>query len=184
MAYDPFWRTRPLQYAVEFIYSLVVAVWWAPALAVRRLGRVLREIGSENWQRANGSITAGDVTVIHGWIVDYALGRLDYSYTVAGDFYAGSFTRQYPDEQSAWDFVDANRGKHVIVRYKTNNAQASTLRDADQDLSWNGISDPSVLAMVWQHWRDELRTEQQVHSDDEHLKEDADTKDGEDIVHR
>ena len=159
MEYDSFSREKGFGYAVAFLYSLVVAVFWLPVLVLRRARRFAREAGVENWPRANGSVTAGNVKVIHGWVVDYALGQLDYSYRVAGEYYAGGITRQYPDEQAAWDFVDARRGKPVVVRYKDDHAQASVLRDADQELSWIHRTEPSLLAMVWQHWRDELRHE-------------------------
>ena len=130
-------ESKPLGYAVAFLYSLVIALFWIPAFLVRRLSRVLSEIGVDSWPRANGSITGSNVKVVHGWVVDYALGRLDYAYRVAGEYYAGRITRQYPDEQAAWDFVDARQNKAVVVRYKDDQAQSSALRDVDQDLSWN-----------------------------------------------
>jgi hypothetical protein len=85
---------------------------------------------------------------------------LDYAYRVAGEYFAGSITRQYPDEQAAWDFVDAHQGKTVVVRCKDDKAQASALLDADQDPFWTDRNAPGLCAMVRQHWRDELRDEQ------------------------
>jgi hypothetical protein len=172
MAYDEYPDERGVQYPVALVYSVVVAVLWIPSLLLRRAGRSLREMGTENWPRANGTITAVSVKVIHGWVVDYALGRLDYSYRVAGEYYAGSITRQYPDEQAAWDFVDAHTNQPAVVRYKDDNAQASVLRDADQ--SWTDENQPGMFAMVWQHWRDELRGEQQPTPADVDLQEDED----------
>jgi|SRR5579863_1106555 hypothetical protein len=170
MAYDSdLDEAKPLGYAAAFLYSLVIAVLWLPAFVLRRAGRFVREAGVESWPRANSSITAGNVKVIHGWIVDYALGQLDYSYRVAGEYYAGSITRQYPDEQAAWDFVDPRRGKHVVVRYKDDRAQTSVLRDADQETSWTPDTAPSLFAMVRQHWRDELRDEHPVLLDNEDI---------------
>lgn len=119
MPYDsPLDESKPLGYAVAFLYSLVIALFWIPAFLVRRLSRVLSEIGVDSWPRANGSITGSNVKVVHGWVADYALGRLDYSYRVAGEYYAGCITRLYPDEQAAWDFVDARQNKAVVVRYE------------------------------------------------------------------
>jgi hypothetical protein len=139
----------------------------------------MRELGVENWPRANGSIATTDVKVIHGWVVDYALGRLDYSYTVAGEYFAGSVTRQFPDEQAAWTFVDARRYKPVVVRYKDDKAQASVLRDADQDLSWREETGAGLFAMTWQHWCDELRREKplDLHEDLESSEDDAEDQD-------
>jgi hypothetical protein len=182
MAYDSRQPDKGLGYAVAFLYSLVIAMFWIPAFLVRRLSHVLSEIGVESWPRTNGSITGSNVKVIHGWVVDYALGRLDYNYRVAGEYYAGSITRQYPDEQAAWDFVDARHNKVVVVRYKDDHPQSSVLRDIDQDPSWNDAVGPG-LSMVWNHWRDELSHEKPTAPDDEDLRWDdedsSDSADGE-----
>lgn len=175
MSFDDYPENEGLPYVAAFFYSLVVAVLWLPAFALRRIARFLREAGTDSWPRANGSITACDVKVIHGWVVDYALGRLDYSYRVAGEYYAGSITRQYPDEQAAWDFVDAHRGEPVIVRYRDDKSQTSVLRPADQGPSWNSQPQAGLLEMVWHHWGDELRGDPP--SPDEDLG--ADTGEGE-----
>jgi hypothetical protein len=180
-------ESKPLGYAVAFLYSLVVAVLWIPAFVIRRIGRFVREAGVENWPRANGSITAGKVTVIHGWVVDYALGRLDYSYRVAGEYYAGSIARQFPDEQAAWDFVDARCGKTVVIRYKDDHAKLSALPDADQEPSWVDEPGPGLFAMIWQHWRDELRSEQPPVENNENedldLEDEDEKVNSEDLTH-
>jgi len=163
-------QSKPLGYAVVFLYSFVIALFWIPAFVVRRVSRALTEIGVDSWPRTNGSITGSNVRVVHGCVVDYALGRLEYSYRVAGEYYAGSITRQYPDEQAAWDFVDARQDKAVVVRYKDDQAHSSALRDDDQDPSWNDAGGPGFLSMVWNHWRDELRTEEPTAPDDEDLE--------------
>ena len=165
---DPEAAERGVGYLAAFIYSIVVALIWLPVAALRRAARLLREFGVESWPRTDGSITSGNVKVIHGWILDYALGRLDYSYRVAGEYYAGAIVGQYPDEQAAWDFVDAYRDRPVVVRYKDNKPEVSVLRDADQDLPWTGTGPgKDFFTMIWQHWRDELRGEQQPLADEE-----------------
>ncbi len=186
MAYDSHQPDKSLGYAVAFLYSLVIALFWIPAFLVRRGKHALSQIGVDSWPRAKGSVTGSDVKVVHGWVVDYALGRLGYSYRVAGEYYAGSITRQFPDEQAAWDFVDARQDKAVVVRYKDNHAQSSALRDVDQDLSWKDSGGPGLLSMVWNHWRDELRrenpaapNEDDLELDDEDVLDSADNKSGE-----
>jgi hypothetical protein len=74
MAYDEYPDERGLRYPVAILYSLVVAAFWIPAFVLRRTARFATEIGVDSWPRANGSVTAGTVKVIHGWVVDYALG--------------------------------------------------------------------------------------------------------------
>ncbi len=161
MPYDDYPDEYGLRYPVALLYSLVVALFWIPAFVIRRAGRFAREIGIENWPRANGYVTGGNVKVVHGWVVDYALGLMDYSYRVGGAYFAGHITRQYADEQSAWEFVDAHRDRPVVVRYKDDKAQASALRAEDQGYSWTEASGGGLLEMVRQHWRDELRGEEE-----------------------
>jgi hypothetical protein len=138
-------------------YSLVVAVLWIPAFVLRGIGRSFKELGAESWPRANGSITNGNVRVIHGWIVDYAVGELEYSYRAASQYYAGRLARQFPDEQAAWDFVDGHRDQTVVIRYKDDRAESSALLESDQQPRWNGTPMLALVAMIRQHWRDELR---------------------------
>jgi len=174
-------ESKPLGYAAAFLYSVVIAAIWIPAFVLRRTGRFLKEFGVDSWPRASGSITAGNVKVIHGWVVDYALGQLDYSYRVAGEYYAGSITRQYPDEQSAWNYVDSRRNKSVVVRYKDDHAQSSAVRDSDQDFSWSTATEPGLFSMIWQHWCDELRGDPKP-PDEEGLE--ADDEEDEEVNHK
>lgn len=175
MPYEGYPDDRGLRYPVAFVYSVVVALLWIPAFVLRRLGRSFRELGAENWPQANGSITACNVRVIHGWILDYALGQLDYCYSAAGEYYAGSMVRQYPDEQAAWSFVDSRRDKAIVVRYKDDNAQASVVLDADQQPFWCGNMTPSFCSMVWHHWRDEVGEIEEPTQMDENQSEQAAT---------
>ena len=152
---------RGLRYVAGFIYSVVVALLWFPALLLRRIARSGREIGTESWPRADGTITSGGVSVIHGWLLDYALGRLDYCYRVHGEYYSGHLVRQFADEQSAWDFVDAQRDHPVLVRYKDDRADVSVVLSSDQMMLSNETHAP-LISQLWQHWRDLLRRDQRT----------------------
>jgi hypothetical protein len=70
-----------------------------------------------------------------------------------------------------------------VVRYKGDHAPSSALRDVDQDLSWYDAGGPSVLSMVWNHWRNELRGEKPTAPADEDLgwddESNLDSADGE-----
>jgi len=159
MAYDPFWRTRPLQYSIILLYSILIAVVWPLIFAVRRILRFLGEFGAESNPCADGTITTGDVRVIHGWILDYAVCELIYTYRVRDEYYSGTIVRQFADEQVAWDFVNARRGKTAQIRYKEQKSGASVLLESDQTLVWNPEPSPTFLAQLWRHWSDELRRE-------------------------
>ena len=156
MSLEGYPADRGLRYVAAFVYSVVVAILWFPALAVRHIARAWREIGTDSWPRADGTITSGGVTVIHGWLLDYALGRLDYCYRVHGEYYSGHLVRQFADEQSAWDFVDAYRDQAVLVRYKDDRADISAVLSSDQMMISNVMPVP-LISQLWQHWRDLLQ---------------------------
>jgi hypothetical protein len=159
MPFDEYPDDRSVHYPVALVYSIVIALIWFPAAVTRFLGRLLKEIGTDSWPRAEGTITSGDVRVIHGWLADYALGRLHYCYRIHGEYYSGHLVRQFADEQAAWDFVDSRRNKPVVVRCKDDRPDISVLRASDQ-LTYSGVEGKSgVGTQVWEHWRDELRGE-------------------------
>jgi hypothetical protein len=159
MAYRSDPDDHPFTYIAALVYSVAIAVFWLPALLLRRTARAFLELGTDSWPQANGSTTEGRVSVIHGWIMDYAVARLEYNYQVAGEYYSGEITRQFADEQAAWNFVDPRCAKQVIVRHGDEKPSVSVLRDADQGPSWNDPPSSGLFTMIWQHWRDELRQE-------------------------
>ena len=148
---------RGLCYLGLGVYSVFLAIFWGPALLVRNFARSLREMGVDSWPRADGSITASKVNAVHGWILDYAVGHVEYTYRVHGEYYAGKMTRQFADEQAAWDFVDAHRDETVVVRYRDDKPGISLFLIPDQGSGWMFDRRPGVLAQVWQHLRDELQ---------------------------
>jgi hypothetical protein len=148
---------KALGYLSLGVYSVLLAIFWWPVLLLRNIARSFREFGVDSWPRANGSITNRKVNAIHGWIVDYAVGQLEYTYKVHGDYYAGSITRQFPDEQVAWDFVDTHRDEPVLVRYRDDQPEISILMVSDQAHGWMLNVGPGVLAQVWQHVCNEVR---------------------------
>lgn len=147
---------RGLCYLGLGIYSVFLAIFWGPLVFLRNLARSFQEIGVDSWPRADGFITTSKVNSVHGWILDYAVGHLEYSYRVHGEYYAGTTCRQFADEQAAWDFVDAHRGEPVVVRYRDDKPGISTFLVLDQP-GWSLDRRPGVFAQLWRHWRDELQ---------------------------
>src|SRR3974390_1263949 len=123
---------KALGYLSLGVYSVLLAIFWWPLLVLRNIARSFREFGVDSWPRANGSITNRKGNAIHGWIVDYALAEMEYTYKVHGDYFSGSMTRQFPDEQVAWDFVDTHRDEPVVVRYRDDKPEVSKLLVSDQ----------------------------------------------------
>jgi len=148
---------KALGYLSLGVYSVLLAIFWGPALLLRNVARSFRELGVDSWPRANGSITNRRVNAIHGWILDFALGQLEYTYRVHGEYYVGTVIRQFPDEQAAWDFVDAHRDEPVIVRYRDDKPEASFLLIPDQRPGWMFSGGPGIVTQVWHHIRNEVR---------------------------
>jgi len=148
---------KGLGYLSLGVYSVLLALFWGPAFIVRNVARSFRELGVDSWPRANGTVTNRNVNAVHGWILDLAIGKLEYTYKVHGEYYAGTVTRQFPDEQAAWDFVDAHRDEPVVVRYRDEEPQVSRMLISDQGMGWATDREPGLLWQVWQHVRNEVR---------------------------
>jgi hypothetical protein len=67
----------------------------------------------------------------------------------------------------AWDFVDAHRDETVVVRHKDDSARVSVLQASDEGPSWSQEAQTSLITVVWSHWRDELKREEQPTYDEE-----------------
>src|SRR5437868_15218237 len=101
---DPFERFRGFEYLSEYAFSLVVFVFSLGSGAMRRIVQWVQQTRAAHWTTTSGTITTANVDVFHGKVNDYAVGRLGYSYSVNSDYYSVYFTRQFNDEQRAWDF--------------------------------------------------------------------------------
>ena len=88
----------------------------------------MRSLRSGSWPISQGRIETVSVKTFR----EQALAELGYSYVVEGDRYSGYYSRQFADEQHAWDYVNALQGQLVVVRYKENDLNVSALRDTDQ----------------------------------------------------
>lgn len=127
---------RALAYIGSILLSVGIVVFGGIVFLFRELRRSLRERGAEMWQPASAQITSGDVNVIHGRGVDYAIGSVGYAYSVQDTYYSGYLERQFWDEQSAWTFVDGCQNRPVMIKYKPNKPQKSVL--ALHDLASTG----------------------------------------------
>jgi hypothetical protein len=60
-------------------------------------------------------------TVTVSTFAEQSLSELSYSYVIDGERYSGYFTRQFADEQDAWDYVRPLKGQPIFVRHKPSN---------------------------------------------------------------
>jgi hypothetical protein len=72
----------------------------------------------------------------------YVLGEISYSYSVSNEYYSGFYERGFYSEQGATSFVEALKGKTILVNYSSQEHGASRLTDSALRAA---IPDPSVL---------------------------------------
>jgi hypothetical protein len=112
----------------EFIVAVAYLLLVAASLFLRRLPAWLRSIRGAGWPQAEGRVETLDVRTFS----EQSLGEVAYSYLVEGERYAGYFSRQFADEQDAWDFLRPLQGQSIFVRYKPGRPDISAVRVADQ----------------------------------------------------
>ena len=114
----------------------LVAAWFS----LKRLPGLVRSIASASWPLTHGSFETVNVITF----AEQALGQFGYSYSVNGERYAGYVSRQFADEQDAWDFLRSMEGQSVFVRYKATDPATSAIRIDDQS-ALLAPKQPSVL---------------------------------------
>ncbi|HKR83962.1 MAG TPA: DUF3592 domain-containing protein [Terriglobales bacterium] len=123
----------------SILLGLGIVVFGGFAYLLRELPRCLREHRAEMWQAVTAQITNGDVRVVYGRFIEYAIGKVGYAYSIDGEYHSGYLTRQSWGEQRAWTFVDACRNLQVMVRYKPNKPDVSALARTDLAIAETGM---------------------------------------------
>ncbi len=94
----------------EFLRELLVAaalvILVTVLLFLKRLPGWLRSIRGASWPMTQGRVETVNVRTL----AEQSLGEAGYSYLVEGERYAGYFSRQFADEQDAWDYVRPLQG--------------------------------------------------------------------------
>ena len=116
------------QYFFQYLLIAVVPVWFF----VRNLPGRFRSWMSAGWQTVQGRIETVNVHTINVREGGDSTADLGYSYCVDKERYAGYYSRQFLDEQAAWDYADALKGQAVLARYKPSQPEVSALRPSDQ----------------------------------------------------
>jgi hypothetical protein len=110
--------------AFFFAFATLIGSWFL----FKRLPACVRSVRAGGWPTTGGTVETVEVSAIG----EQALGEFGYSYLVEGDRYSGYYSRQYADEQHAWDYVGGLRGQPIVVRYKRGDPEVSALRASDQ----------------------------------------------------
>jgi hypothetical protein len=97
--------------------------------------RSLSLLGAKYWPMSKGKVEYATVTrkrEHHLFYMAYYVCEVSYSYSVAGEYYAGQFEKLYFREDTARDVAENWRGKELFVRYRQEAPNVSTVRKQDQ----------------------------------------------------
>jgi hypothetical protein len=134
--------------AATALFATVAAVQtWA------RPFRRWRQKRAAHWPMTQARVESWNVAPVGGGEDGYYRGEIAYSYSVSDEFWPGFCAREFDTETGAWAFVDALKGKTVLVNYDPGNHALSVPTDTALRAA---IPDPSMLReRRW--WRFPLR---------------------------
>jgi hypothetical protein len=117
----------------RYIFQLIPAIAIFSWFFIKQLPGRLRILRSRYWETAQGTIETIEVHTFNSERGEHSTADLGYSFHLAGERYAGYYSRQFRSQQAAWDY--ANRLKHraTVVRYKPGRPEISALRPGDQN---------------------------------------------------
>jgi hypothetical protein len=117
---------------VGALFVIVVSV-----LVIRSMPWVLvKNLVARGWPTHQGTVEFGSVEERRVRHARYYIARIDYSYSVNGEYYSGSLMRAFFRERSADKFVDSLKGQMVFVRSHPNYPERSALLKQDQSTGW------------------------------------------------
>jgi hypothetical protein len=125
-----------LHQVLDGAFTLLILLVLGLLLSFKQWPEWLRRARSARWPTTPGTIESGDVSTFRGrsryWerAVETATAQLAYSYRFNGTYYSGHHTETFSDEQQAWSYVDARKGKVVHVSYNPQKPEVSVLRRA------------------------------------------------------
>jgi hypothetical protein len=120
--------------AVNTCKDPIVLLVIALLASVTQWPKWLRYIRSTNWPTILGTVESGEVSTfrgrrgVFGSVSETATATISYSYQLNGNYYSGYHEQTFNDEQKAWSYVDALKGKTVQVRFNPRKPESSILR--------------------------------------------------------
>jgi hypothetical protein len=106
--------------------AAVFAVFWLIA-SLKLWPQWLRKFTSGSWSTTLGTVEGGEVSVLHSSKGEVATCTLNYSYRVNGDYYGGIHSRQFFDQQAAYDYIGSLKGKAAQIKYDPREPETSVL---------------------------------------------------------
>jgi len=122
-------------------FGAILAIWWLLAKLRAGVNRKL-QVKATAWPTASGSIEWAAPEMLGDGESGQWVGKLTYSYSVRGEYYAGSFEFPASSESKAWGAVEGWKGRNVTVRYSPADPSKSVLVMAQQNRP--GIAIPDI----------------------------------------
>jgi hypothetical protein len=91
---------------------------------------------ARGWLTHQGTIEFGSVEERRTRYKNLYIARIDYSYSVNGEYYSGYMERLFFLERSADKFVASMKGQMVFIRSNPNHPERSALLQQDQPGGW------------------------------------------------
>ncbi len=91
---------------------------------------------ARGWRTHQGTVEFGSVEERRTRYKNLYIARIDYSYSVNGEYYSGYLERLFLLGSSADRFVAAMKGQMVFVRSNPNRPERSALLKQDQPGGW------------------------------------------------
>jgi len=91
---------------------------------------------ARGWPTQQGAVENGSVEQRRVRYVSYYIARIDYSFSVDGEYYSGYLQRAFFRESSADNFVSVLKGRMLFVRSNPRHPERSALLGQDQPGGW------------------------------------------------
>jgi len=117
-------------FATLFVIAVIL-------LVVRGLAwNQVKALLARGWLIHQGTVEFGSVEERRTRYKDLYVARIDYSYSVNGEYYSGYLERLFFRESSADKFVATMKGQTVFVRSNPSRPERSALLKQDQPGGW------------------------------------------------
>ena len=114
------------------IFTIAVILLLIRGLAWNQVKALL----ARGWLTYQGTVEFGSVEERRTRYKNLYIARIDYSYSVNGEYFSGYLERLFFLEGSADKFIAAMKGQPVFVRSNPNHPERSALLQQDQPGGW------------------------------------------------
>ena len=125
-------ETTGLENFFPFLILLAIGLFATRGIVWARIKNLM----AQGWPSNQGTIEFGSVEERRTRYFTYYVARVDYSYSVNGEYFSGYMEKLFFREQSADNFVATLNGKPVFVRAQSDKPNRSALLQRDQPGGW------------------------------------------------